>query len=259
MAKSLRIAGQNWADSAVVTASSSVATLPPDRVQSGDIADVWRAGSTTAWLLADLGMSRTIGVIAGISSNAGLSDAVQFRVSTSDATGAAGDAYNSGTIATAVDTRYPRLVHFVEPAVSGRYVRIDFVQASAPEIGKLEIARTWGPSRHFSFGWEPLSRDWSTGTMSIGLNLHKDLRATQEGMRFILNGLTEAEFEDEIRELNRVNGTSREVLVCRNIDADILGAVTFWGEMGQSIRPRHLSRSGDEQLYVAEFEIWNRL
>lgn len=251
----LRIAGVNWADIATITASSSVSTLTPDRLQDEDIQNIWRADSSSASLVFALSATVEIGAIALINSNAGVSDAARYRVSTTDPTGADGNVYDSGTIPAGGDIRYGKVAHYIEPNVTGRYVRIDLTQSSPPEAGRGVVARTWGPSRHFSFGWEPLYHDHTRRTFSLGMNLHKDLLPRQEGLRFTLNGLVTAEFEDEIRELNRLNGTSREVLVCRDIEAANLAAVTYWGEMEATIRTSQRERD----FFTSEFEVWNRL
>jgi hypothetical protein len=251
----LRIAYENLADAGTVTASSALSALSADRVQAEDIEDVWRAATNPAWLLADLGSEMTVGIAALINSNAGLTDTARVRVSTVDASGSAGDAYDSGVFVTAIDTVHEKLIHFIEPGVSGRYVLIDLDQGETPEAGRLFIARGWTPTHNFSFGWEPLSRDWSISTMSLGLNLFKDKKRKQEGARFILNGITEDEYENQIRPLNRLAGTSREILVCRDINAANLGAMTYWGEMGREVRVTQ----PHPDFFTAEFEIWNRL
>lgn len=253
----LRIAWINLADSATVTASSSVSTLPVGNLASEDIQEVWRATSTTAYLIVDLGSSTSVGIVALIGSNAGLVDAAQVRVSTSDNTGAAGDAYNSGTIATAVDTVFGMFVHPIEPAVSGRYVRIDLTQSSAPEAGRLVVARTWTPSTNFSLvrSWEPLWNDLSRRSFSLSGNPFFDRLPRQRGLRFVLRGLTETEAEDEIHEINRLNGASRDILVCRDVDSANLGKDTFWGPMAvPAVYPETA-----KGFFEAEFIVWNRL
>lgn len=257
MTVSLRIAGINLADTATLSASSSVSTLPVDRLATDDIQDVWQAGSTSAYVLADLGASYQIGAIMLVNSNAGLADAARFRVSTVDATGAAGDAHDSSTIPSAVNPTFARLVHFIAPAVTGRYVRIDLSQSSAPRAGRLVIARTWTPSRHFSLvtPWEPLSRDWSVRSRSIGLNLFFDRKPRQRGVRFTLRGLPTAEAETEIEALNRLNGTSKDIMVCRDAEASDLGAVTLWGLMETTISYPQIERD----FFVADFRMWDRL
>lgn len=252
----LRIASVNLVDTGTVSASSAVATLPPSNVQEEDIQSIWRATSTAAqWLLVDLGATSTIGVVALINTSLGMADAVRVRVSTSDVTGAAGDAYDSGSFAASVDSTYAMLVHFIEVAVSGRYVRVDLGQSSVPEVGRWFVGRTWTPSRHFSFGWEPVWRDWSRKTYSLGQNEFIDERGRQRGFRFRLFGLTATEADDEVEMLNRLNGTSRDVLVCRDKEASNLGKVTVWGTMEDMVS--YPQRHPD--FYDAEFVVWNRL
>jgi len=257
MAVSLRIAGINLVDTATLTASSAVSTLPVDRLATEDIQDYWQATATAAYALADLGASYEVGVLMLINSNAGLTDSVRVRVSTVDATGAAGDAYDSGTILAAVNVLYAKLVHFIEPAVTGRYVRVDLTQPAAPRAGRMLIGKTWTPSQHFSLvtPWEPLFRDWSVRTRSIGLNLFFDRRARQRGLRFTLRGLPGSEVEAEIEALNRINGTSQDVMVCRDSTAADLGQTTIWGVMETTINYPQT----EADFYIADFLLWDRV
>lgn len=255
MAIPLRIAGENLIDGASLTASSAVSGLGVDNLRSDDIQEVWRATSTTANVVADLGSSQSIGVVALNNTNAGATDSVRVRLSTVDSTGAAGDSYDSGTVATAVDQTYPIWLHFIEPEKSGRYLRIDLTQSSAPEAGRMLVAPTWTPTHNFSFGWHPLWRDWSIRTASLGQNLFFDRRPRQRGFSFRLFGLTESEAGTHIEPINRLRGTSADILVCRNKDSSTLGKVTVWGPMEAPIiyPQRH------PDFFDAEFVVWNRL
>jgi len=258
MTVSLRILGSNLIDNATLTASSAVSTLPVDRLATEDIQDIWRATAATAYVLADLGASFEIGWAMLVNSNAGLTDAARVRVSTSDATGAAGDAYDSGTvIAAANPATFARFVHPIEPAVTGRYVRIDLTQAAVPSAGRMVVGPTWTPTYHFSLltPWEPLSRDWSVRSRSIGLNLFFDRKARQRGLRFTLRGLPTSEVEAEIETLNRINGTSKDVMVCRDATASDLGLTTFWGVLETSISYPQT----DDDFYISEFRLWDRV
>lgn len=252
----LRIAGVNLADTGTVSASSAVSSLPVSNVQEEDIQQVWRATASGAqWLLVDLGASNTIGVVALINTNLGPTDVVRIRASVSDASATTGDAYDSGSIAAEVDTNYGMLIHFLSLEPSARYVRVDVDQSSVPEVGRLVVGRVWTPSRHFSFGWEPLWRDWSRKTYSLGQNEWIDERPKQRGFRFRLFGLTSDEADDEVEMLNRLNGISHDVLVCRDKDADNLGKVTVWGTMeSMATYPQR-----DRDFFDAEFVVWNRL
>lgn len=255
MAIPFRIAWVNLADAAVVTASSQITTLPVSAVADQDIQKIWRAASTTASLLIDLGVQRQVEILALINSNAIASDAVQFRVSTTDATGNTGDAYDSGEILAGLNPSYRKLVHPINPAVTGRYVKIDLAQSSAPEVGRLVVAAPWEPSRDMRFGWAQIWRDWSRRSRSLGQNVFYDREPRQRGVRFNLFGLTQAEADEELQDLNRLAGTSQDILIVRDITASDLGLVTLWGSLERTVPAAQPHKT----VFSAEFEIWDRL
>ena len=135
----------------------------------------------------------------------------------------------------------------------GRYVRIDLSQSQRPEAGRLVIGRTWQPSYDMQFGREPLSRDPSHKTFSLGRNVFNNRLPPERGERFSLRGLTLDEAENEIEAINRVRGNSQDVLVCRNINAQNIGQVTIWGLLEQPV-----SSSQREEGFSAEIEVWAR-
>jgi hypothetical protein len=254
MTNPLRIAWNNYADTAVLSANSEVGSLPVAYLKDLDLGKIWRASSTAAaWVLADLGASLEIGMVALIGTNLAQTDAAQVRISTADATGAAGDAYDSGPILAAVDPMLRRFVHPVDPGVTGRYVRIDLSQAEVPEAGRLVVMRTWAPSRNFQFGWSRISRDPSRRIYSEGRNLFSDRRQVEQGFRFTLRGLTVDEAYVELDPLTRAAGTSQDVLVCRDIEAADLGAASVWGPFEVTVEQEQR-----EEGYMCEIEVWSR-
>lgn len=253
MAVPLRIGFQNLADSAVLSASSASGSLTVGKLLIADVQDIWRAASSPAWFVADLGTAATVGAVGLMNSNAIPSDAVRLRVSSADPTGAAGDVYDTGSFLAPISIKKRLMALFIEPAVSGRYVRIDLSQASAPEVGRLYIGPTWTPTRNRAFGAEPAWRDWSSETLTRGLNLIRDRRARQKGFSFSLRGLTQAEVDGEIETLNEDIGTSADILVC--LDVDQPATKTIWGPMAVMIR----SPQPAYNFHIAEFTVWNRL
>lgn len=254
MTNPLRILRQNVIDAATVSASSAVASLPSDRLQTEDVQEIWRATSTTAWVLADLEAQVEVGVAVLVNTNMIASDQVQVRLSTSDTAGVAGDAYDSGTIVANVDPVFGYFVHFFGPA-TGRYLRIDMTQESEPEAGRWAAGQVWAPSRDMAFGWQPMWRDPSRHTESLGQTTYIDRRRRQRGFGFTLRGLSATEAEDEIHEINRLAGTSQDILVCRNKDASNLGKVTVWGLLERPIgypQPH-------PDFFEADIRVWERL
>jgi hypothetical protein len=252
----LRIAYRNWADTAIIsTGAASISSLPPSHLKDQDIKKVWRSASLTGdALIVDLGSSQNIGVVGWVNTNLTANDTIHVRISTSDPTGQDGSAYNSTTIASGVDPVFASFWHFVEPAVVGRYLRFGTTIANT-EAGRLIVAPTWIPSRHFSFGWAPARQDRSRRDESLGGNMFVDRRERQRVWRFMLRGLTEAEFDNELEPLNRLNGASKDIMVCRDKANSNLGKVTLWGLLDEALTPTQ----PEGRLFEAEFVLRERL
>jgi hypothetical protein len=259
MANPLRLLSEaNWADSAIITTgAAAVGSLPASNLKTDDIHEVWRSTSSSGdALIVDLGAQRTIGVVALINTNVGQNDTIHVEISTSDPTGQDGDAYDSGVITADVNPAFARFVHFVEPVVTGRYLRIGAAMTSlAMEAGRLVVAPTWAPSRDMRSGFEPLWRDFSVRTRSLGGNEFVDVRPRQRGYRFTILGLTEAEAQAEIDDLNRLRGVGRDILICRDKDSDDLGRDTIWGLLEQTVAQRKL----EPGHYEIQVEIYDRV
>lgn len=258
MANSFRIARVNYADAAVLSTGSEINSLPIANLKDADIQVIWRSASGTSSqliVLVDLGQTQTIGAVALMNCNVFTPATFRVRVSTADATGVAGDAYDQSGIGGIVDPIYPTFVHFIEPTVSGRYVRIDASGlTSAPEAGRLAIADVWAPSRHMSYGWEPLWRDHSISSRSLGGNEFVDVRDRQRGFRFRIRGLTQSEAQTHVDALNRERGIGRDILVCRDKDNSDLGQATIWGLLAEPVRQRQTH----PDFYEIECEVWER-
>ena len=257
MVNPLRIMSQgNWADSAVVTATSgAVSSLPASHLLDDDIKKIWRSGGTAPsdTLIIDLAAQREIGAVALINTNMTSGDTIYVRVSNSDPTGIAGEVYSSGTFASGVDPAYAKFVHFIEPAVFGRYIRIAMFIPD-PEAGRLVVCPVWAPSRDRRPGAELLWEDPSVVSFSIGGNEFVDQRQTRRGHRFQLKAVTELEALEQVTELNRLRGTARDILVCLNKDTSNFGRDTLWGRMAQ---PARMSQNM-QNFYTVEFEVWDR-
>ena len=122
------------------------------------------------------------------------------------------------------------------------------------EAGRWTAGAAWEPSRHFSYEWQPIWRDHSVISVSIGINEFRDRKPKQPGWRFALNGLTTEEALEEVYELNRIAGSSDDILICRNTTSSNLGRDTIWGRLE---RPAEARQS--EHGWPVDFEIWQRL
>lgn len=263
MANAFRIARINYVDTAVLSTGSEISSLPIANLKDADIQVIWRSASTASsqlLVLADLGQSRTLGVVALMNCNVFAPATFHVRVSTTDATGIAGDAYNVAGIAGIADAADPAFVHVIDPAVSGRYVRINGNSLTeAPEAGRLMIGELWAPSRDVSIISPPEDdpRDFTEVSYSLGGNPFYDVRPRQRRFRFVLRGLTTAERDAEITTLNRQRGIGREILVIFDKDSSNIGRDSVWGHLTRLVRARRIA--GMTDAWTCEFEIEERI
>lgn len=255
MAYEVAIGWDNRIDTAVLTTTNQVATLPIGNLRTADVREIWRASDNTVAIRADFGSPILWGGTALVRSNAITSDTVRFGLSTEDPTGLTRDAYDSDTIPASVDPAFGMLVHFPLSPVVGQHLRIDLIQASPPEAGRWFAGPVWFPTRAFAYGWRPLWRDESRHSVSLGQSIHIDRKLRQRGFGFTLRGITEIEADEQVHEINRVAGTSRDILVCRNLAASNLGKATIWGMLAQPIAyPQE-----HPDFYAPEIELHERI
>src|SRR5215218_4599427 len=85
-------------DACTVSASSQAGNMYPENVLNVHTAERWRGASGSEWLMADLGGAFPLNTIALMGCNLTPTGTVRIRVSFSDATGLAGDLYDSGNV-----------------------------------------------------------------------------------------------------------------------------------------------------------------
>lgn len=148
----------------VLQASSFQPLLAPSNLEAAanvDLGIPWRTleGVSSAWILADLGAATAVAGTALLAFMGSSAATFRIRLSTADATGAAGDAYDSGILSSVFDPEYRHLIHFWDEA-SGRYLRLDITDPGAPhlEAAGLLAGPVWQPQtnyeRNFSLSWE---------------------------------------------------------------------------------------------------------
>jgi hypothetical protein len=119
-----------------------------------------RWAGTAAAILVDFGGTRAIDCVALVSTTLGAFGAlgvVRARLSTVDSTGAAGDAWDTGSIAAATDATAAGNIVLVRGAgtASGRYLLVEVVDGTAPyvEIGLAIAGEMWRLTRAQSYGF----------------------------------------------------------------------------------------------------------
>lgn len=216
-----------------ITASSARPAFPAPNVAAAQPSEVWRTatGTTSAYILADLGASRATAAVFAGNGNFSPSATWRIRISTADATGAAGNALDTGSVAMGFSAVARRTFRLIGPA-SGRYVRIDFSDASLDflELGSLAVMGsvvrpTFGPSPDVGL----LHRDFSI--VRGGPDGQQRVRrgSRQEGIVIALPALTVTELVEAGLPLVRYAGVSDEIVLCLDPAATDVGTQTFYG------------------------------
>lgn len=217
-----------------ITADAALATLPAVNVGTEQISEVWQtaSGTTTGYVLIDFGLTASIGLIAAINVNLTASATWRVRLSTVDATGAAGDAYDSTAVNANVDTRYKKAVLVLTNAVSGRYLRIDFdaIGSSFISIGRIVAMVCFKPEINFaSESAQLIYRDLSKRYESDSGEYWFVRKSFQRGISFILHALTETEKNVHISDLFRITGTHEDVCIVLDRASTNLSQDTYYG------------------------------
>ena len=155
---------------ATLTGDAAVTTLPLANLQDPQPSKPCRWIATSGYVVADFGALVDIGGVALAGLNLSAAATWRVRLSTADATGAAGNAADTGVVSTGirpseklrnVDQVNGRAVKIFDADVSARYLRVDLADASLGYIdaGLLLAGPAFRPSRNFSYGWGSWIRD----------------------------------------------------------------------------------------------------
>ena len=220
-----------------ITAGHARAGLPGANVGTAQPGQVWRtpAATTTSHLLVDLGASYSISSVFLGTTNLTAAATWRVRFSTADATGVAGNSHDSTTIAAGVDPIFGSALRVFSSPATGRYVRVDLVDASLPylEAGILRAGPAFRPAKNYEMGAKLLHRDFSRGRLGWDGSQWLLRGSQQRGVELRLPAVTTAEWETHGEPLIRMSGTSRDVWVCLDTAASNVGRETFFGLMDE--------------------------
>jgi len=216
-----------------VTVSSELVTLPGVNLQTKRVGMPWRTqpGVTSASVLVDFGASKTIGAVMLAGVNLSAAATWRVRLSTVDATGAAGNAYDSGSVSAGVDVRFRMALRVTASDVTGRYLKVDLSDASLPyiEAGRLAALRLWRPQRNFSFGMSRPPIDLSKVTKAENGEAFVLRGNYQRSMGISLQAVFRDELLSDAEDLMRTAGTHDDVQLCLDPSSDNLGYDSIWG------------------------------
>lgn len=220
-----------------LTGSSALATLPVANLQTQRLGQLWRGqpGVTSAWLVADFGAAKSIGAVLLAGTNLSPAATWRIRLSSSDATGAAGDVLDSGTVAAGVDVRFRLALLVLATDRAGRYLRLDLADATLPwlEAGRLAALALWRPRRNFAFGLQRGRIDASKLAKSETGDLFALPGGQQRTLALSLPQIYTDELLADVEDLIRSAGRHDDILVCLDPASSNLGFESIWGTLAE--------------------------
>lgn len=226
------IAYSNLFDSATITASSQQLLAPATNLQVPHIAKRWRSEEpNAAYVIADFGSLVAIDTLAALGLTTSAIGTTRRRLSTTDSTGIAGDAYDSGILA--VDINYNQTVDLLDAPVMARYLRLDIADAGAGfvEAGRIVAALRTQYTFNFDWNWQRQRTDRSIQTKTRGGQtlIWRDLVYRMLDVTF--NFITPAERDGIVETIDRVNGLKDDVLFVIDPTSPNLARDCIWGLM----------------------------
>lgn len=216
----------NLADDATLTASTAGTLTPASNLQQFDVARTWQGASGgTDYCVADLGSAQSVNAVAVMGL---VADTIRVRLSSADASGAAGDLYDSGTVS--VDQTYLQYVVYLANAVNARYARVDLVKSGADvEAGRLFVGTVTQFSANFSWGWHRGRVDRSIRSQTDGGQTVIRRRDNPRTLDVTFDFLTDAEAVGIVESIDAANATHTDVLLMADPESANLARDTIWG------------------------------
>lgn len=189
----------NHIASATLSAGAALSSQPVSNLASMDVAEKWESGNNSTYILADAGADMAWDVVALFGVNDWTAAAtVRVRVTTAangDTTGAAGDAYDSGTVSANVTTRYGTAAHVITTTKTGRWLRIDIADTG---LTTLKAGRWWAgellqPATNYDYEFKRGVADKTTRNETDGGQSHARRKATRRTLEVSFRYLLEAE------------------------------------------------------------------
>lgn len=262
---SAAIAGTNLADSGTI-AGEQLTDNPVANLLNPDVEQRWRAPTNTGVFVANLGGLKSFNCIILRGFTGGASSTMRIRVSTSDASGAAGDVLDTGTIihgSAYFDVDYDALVYVRVANITGCYVRFDITDpaASYVEAGRLGVFDLTSFTYNASPGWSIGFVDRSVVEVARGGQDQVWPDNCYRLLEFPLRWVTTTQRFGIVQTLDRNNGRRTDVVICLDRESTNLPRDTIMGlvqELTPVVQP-DLIFGADGPIYGKHYKIKERL
>lgn len=221
-------------------------------LKNPDLGAVWRSalGVDDAAVIVDFGASVSIAGVVLAEFSGPASSTFRVRLATADATGEAGDAYDSGALSGVFQPAFRHFVHFLlagdslQPA-TGRYLRIeaDTGTGASLQAGYLMAGPVWSLTHNFRKGAERRLEDANEVVRARSGQRWTSLGGRWRRWRGTLPWVTDAEAVAQLEPLARRTADGLPILFCEDPAAAALGPVSWLGHLA----PASWTRSGHDR------------
>jgi len=228
------LAWENLSDAGIVSAAGAIPLAPASNLQNVHVGKKWRHNAASSFVLVDLGALKPVDTVmlAGLS---GENPTLRVRYSTVDATGAAGDAFDTGSFTglPRFSPDYAMLVDARPAPINARYVRIDIAEAAVPfiEAGRLAVSSREVFSTNMQAPWTRQAIRGAIDTVGVGGQTYTDFRPGHWRVQASYQFLTELERNDFVDAIGiaLVNLGRLDMLWIRDADSANLARDSIWG------------------------------
>lgn len=224
----------NIALNATLTASSEAAAMLVSKLQQQDTKRNWRTGAvTTAYILGTYSSNQSADTFFLANTNLTAAGIARIRLSSVDATGAAGDIYDSNSAGTAgqVDPNWKDLVVLASSVKSGwKYIRIDLTDTTLTyiEAGFLFV----GTRTQLDIGYQSAQItiiDPSVQKKTKGGQTRIMVRPKYRRGEFSFEFISNSQLRSTVDMIDLLNGIGTPVLMITNPSSTNLGRDSIFG------------------------------
>lgn len=247
-------------DAATLSASNSAGTLPIGNLQKRSLKEVWRAlDPENAFIIIDLGEAKEINLVALLGHNGSSRASGRVRAASTEGDLTTSPGYDSGLLpfrshqsgydaswaSGVADEEYGALdknmflLWLGNATETYRYWRIDIddPNISFLDVGRLYISKAWQPQTNMDYGLAEGFIDPSRKPRTVSGEVSPVQRQAYRYSEFQLSFLNEAAMYDNVFEIERLRGRSKDVLFIQDPEAtDHLQRRSVYGLM-ESLQP----------------------
>ena len=228
----------NLAEAGTISASSQELQMPALKLLTPDVEDRFRSQANVVAIVLDLLSLSTFDTILLRGLTVTAAATTRVRLSSVDASGAAGDVWDSGALVSGsqcFDADYGALCMALTAPLQARYVRFDIADPGKTyvEAGRLAVMLRETFTVNFAYGWQVQWVDRSVRQESRGGQtlIWRDNKYRVLTLNF--EWVSPEQRYGLIERVDRINGLHADVLMLPDPDSTKLARDSFYGLMAE--------------------------